>query len=380
MRRLTLLALITVLAMLATACNGNGADDGADGADADADAGADAGAEGEEDAADGELTAVRFGVATQAQVVSLSPYTAVPQALGYFEEEGLDVEILGFAGGGGVVEALDAGQIDVGIPPATSVFAAANVGADIVTYYTQITGNYLLPHVPEDSDIETVLDLEGTTIGSQSLQSANIPMIRAMLASEGGDPDSVEFIATGGPAEAGSFLETGQLDAVALWDAAHAQLINGGLPLREITNEQFSELGFHQGLIVERDRLESDREMLVGLGRAISKGMAFADENPEAAIEIYWEEYPDSRPAGVSDEEAMEQALLILEARAENTEPVDDTWGLSTEEQVREHVEAVNDVEGYDLSVEDVWTDELIEEINDFDEEAVREEARNWSA
>jgi hypothetical protein len=32
------------------------------------------------------------------------------------------------------------------------------------------------------------------------------------------------------------------------------------------------------------------------------------------------------------------------------------------------------------MSVEDVWTSDLLDEINDFDEEAIREEARNYSA
>jgi NitT/TauT family transport system substrate-binding protein len=369
--RPTRLAAALAVALFATACGG---DDGG----SDAGGGDDGG--GDEAAADGELTPVQFGVATQAQVTSLSPYTAIPEALGYFEEEGLEVEILGFAGGGETVEALDAGQLDVAIPPATSLFAATNAGSDVISYYTQITGNYLLPHVLDDSPIQDVLDLEGATIGSQSVSSANVPMIRAMVASEGGDPDSVEFIGAGGPAEAGSFLEQGELDAVALWDGAHAQLMGQGLDLREVTNDQFAELGFHQGLVVSEERLEEDREMLVGMARAISKGMAFAEENPEAAVQIYYEVYPDARPAGASDEDAIADGLLPLEARAENTVPVDGVWGLSTDEQVTEHVEAVNEVEGYDNTLEDVWTADLLDDINDFDEDAIREEARNWSA
>jgi NitT/TauT family transport system substrate-binding protein len=364
-RPLTAGAALAAFVLLLAACG----DDG--------DAG-DAGAEGE--GANGEPTQeVTFGVATQALIVSLSPYTTVPEELGYFEEEGLEVEVLGFAGGGPTVQALDAGQIDVAIPPATSLFAAVSEGSEVKSFYTQITRNYLNPMVPEDSPIEDVLDLEGTTIGPQSLDSANVPLIRAMVAQEGGDPDSIDFVATGGPAEAMSFLQSGEIDALALWDAAYADIEAQGQPLREISTDFFRELGFHQGLIALEERIQEDRDMLVGMGRAISKGMVFADENPEAAIRLYWEENPESRPADIDEDEAMDNALRTLEARGENTEPVDGVWGLSTEEQVREHLEIV--VEFNDLNpleVSDVWTDELLDEINDFDEDAIREEAREF--
>jgi NitT/TauT family transport system substrate-binding protein len=364
-RKLTLSASLTAFALLLAAC-GNG-DDG----DGDAAAGGE----------DGEMTEVTFGVATQALIVSLSPYTTVPQELGYFEEEGLDVEVLGFAGGGPTIQALDAGQLDLAIPPASSMFAAVSEGSEVRGFYTQITRNYLNPMVPEDSEIEDILDLEGTTIGPQSLDSANVPLIRAMVAEEGGDPDSIDFVATGGPAEALNYLQSGEIDALALWDAAYADIEGQGQPLREISNEFFRELGFHQGLVTNASTIESDREMLIGMGRAISKGMVFADENPEAAIELYWEENPESKPTDLDDDEAMEQALATLEARAENTEPIDGTWGLATEDQVREHLEIVVEWNNLnELAVEDVWTDELLEEINDFDEEAIREEARNFSA
>lgn len=359
-RKLTLSASITVLALLLAACGGGDDDDAA--------AGNGNGTE--------EMTEVTFGVATQALIVSLSPYTTVPKELGYFEEEGLDIEVLGFPGGGPTIQAIDAGQVDVGIPPASSMFAAVSEGSEVRGFYTQITRNYLNPMVPEDSDIEEVLDLEGTTIGPQSLDSANVPLIRAMVAQEGGDPDTIDFVATGGPAEALNYLQSGEIDALALWDAAYADIEGQGQPLRQISNDFFRELGFHQGLVANASTIEEEREMLVGLGRAISKGMVFAEENPEATIELYWEENPESVPTDIDEDEAMERALATLEARGENTEPVDGTWGMATDDQVREHLEIVvefNDLN--EMSVEDVWTPDLLDEINDFDEDAVRDAA-----
>jgi NitT/TauT family transport system substrate-binding protein len=329
---------------------------------------------------DGDLRRVRLGIATQALIVSTAPYTVLPQRLGYYEEEGLKVEVLAFSGGGATVEALDAGLVDVAIPPATSLFAAVARNSPLVAYFTQITTNYLLPEVPENSPIRTVLDLQGKTVGSQAVTSANVPMIRAMVEMEGGDPNRVEFVGTGGPAEAASFLQRGHLDVIALWDAAHAQISQAtGMRFRQISNEFFRNMGFHQSLVTRRDRLQQDREMLVGVARAITKSMVFADANPEAAIRIYWEAHPESKPTGVSEAEAMRQAITIYTARSRNTQPINGVWGLATDEQVRDHVNVIVKVEGYrPMSVDEVWTSELLAEINDFDAEAIREQARNW--
>jgi NitT/TauT family transport system substrate-binding protein len=329
---------------------------------------------------DGDLRRVRFGIATQALIVSTGPYTVLPDVLGYYEEEGLRVEVLRFSGGGATVEALDAGLVDVALPPVTSLFAAVARGSPLVAYYTQITTNYLLPEVPVNSPIRSVLDLQGRTIGSQAVTSANVPMIRAMVEMEGGNPDAVEFVGTGGPSEAASYLERGHIDAIALWDAAHAQISEWmGQPLRQISNQFFREMGFHQSLIARRDRLETDRDMLIGLGRAISKAMAFSEENPEAAIRLYWQAHPESRPTGVSEEEAMRQAMTVLLARQENTRAIEGYWGLSSDQQVKDHLDVIVRVEGYrPMTVDEVWTSELLAEINDFDEDAIREQARNW--
>lgn len=337
-----------------------------------------AGGCGSAEESDSDLRRVRLGISTQALIVSTAPYTMLPERLGYFAEEGLEVEILRFSGGGAAIEALDAGLIDVALAPVTSLFAAVDKGSPLLAYFTQVTTNYLLPEVPVNSPIRTVLDLQSRTVGSQAVTSGNVPMIRAMVEMEGGDPDAVNFVGTGGPSEAASYLQCGHIDVVALWDAAHAQIAEQlGIELRQVTNDFFRDLRFHQSLVTRRDRLANDREMLVGVARAIAKSMLFLGENPEATVRMYWDEHPESRPTGLPEEDAMRQAMTVLLARMRNTQPVDGVWGLSTEQQVRDHTDVIVRTEGYrPISVDEVWSDSLLEEINDFDEDAVRSHAR----
>lgn len=360
--------IVAMLALLAACGDGDG------------DGGEEDGSSEAEDETPEQLTEVQLGIGLARPGPATSYYTSLPSELGYWEEEGLDVEVLPFAGGGEMMQALDAGQIDIGASASTTLFTGVASGADMVAFFSHGTSNMWQPHVPEDSDIQTVLDLEGRSVGVASLASAGVLMVRALVEIEGGDPDSVEFLAVGVGPEAIEFLESGEVDALGLWDGPHTRIQALGQPLRPISTDFFDDLGFQQAITVRESEFEDRREQLIGIARGIAKGMIFAFENPEAAVRAHWEAFPDTKPDGVSDEEAMEQALLELEPRLERSEPVDGRWGYAPMEQIENFQEiliAGGDLEE-ELPLDEVWTDELLDEVNDFDESSVKEDARNY--
>lgn len=362
-----LLMAIAMLAVLA-ACGGGDGEEGADAASED------------QNEIPEELTDVELGIGLARAGPATSYYTSLPIALGYWEEEGLDVEILPFAGGGEMMQALDAGQIDIGASASTTLFTGVASGADMIAFFSHGTRNMWQPHVAEDSDIETVLDLEGRNVGVASLASAGVLMVRALVEIEGGDPDSIEFLPVGVGQEAIEFLESGEVDALGLWDGPHTRIEALGHPLRPVSTPFFDDLGFQQAVTVRESEFDERREQLIGVARGIAKGMVFAFENPEAAVLAHWEVFPDTKPDGVSDEEAMEQALLELEPRLERSEPVDGRWGYAPIEQVENYQEIL--IAGGDLDEElpldSIWTEELLDEVNDFDASSVEEDARNY--
>jgi NitT/TauT family transport system substrate-binding protein len=229
-RRILATCLAVVFLLIATACGDPALDEPA--------------AEDGDGAAEGDLTPLRWGVATEAIGPAQAHYSSLPDALGYWEDEGLDVEVLGFAGSGAVAQALDADQVDAGTITPGPLFPAVAGGADFVAFYDTVTRNYLVPGVVEDSDIQEVADFPGKTVGVQSLESGVVPMIEMMLAREGLDPDSVEFVTIGTGAEAASFIERDQVEIVGLWDSPRAEIEVMGQPLREIADE-VSVLAYH---------------------------------------------------------------------------------------------------------------------------------------
>jgi NitT/TauT family transport system substrate-binding protein len=96
---------------------------------------------------------------------------------------------------------------------------------------------------------------------------------------------------------------------------------------------------------------------------------------------VHWQAFPESKPTGVEDAEALAQGVRILERRNANTGPVDGVWGGAETEQIQDLVDFLvsSGVIDEEVEIDNVWTDELLEKINDFDEEAIRQEAREWS-
>jgi len=86
--------------------------------------------------------------------------------------------------------------------------------------------------------------------------------------------------------------------------------------------------------------------------------------------------YPQSKPAGVSDEEALAQAVRVLTARNDFTKPAEGLWGNTTVEQVQQQLDLQAELNGLTgVEVDDVWSGAIIADANDFDEAAVKAEA-----
>ena len=325
-----------------------------------------------------DLQELTLGNATTRVTPAQGPYASLPVGLGYWEDEGLDVEVLGLSGSATVVQAVDSGKIDVGTSGAGPIIVAATKGSNIKGYFDNVTSNFAVPSVPVDSAIQTVADFEGKTVGVQSLDSSVVDLVKGMAETEGVDADSLKFVKIGDGAAAAQFIKDGKVDIVGLSDSARSQVINVGIDLRVVASEEFVQMGFNYPLIAKASYIDENQDLLIKLARGIAKSQVFMDENPEAAVRINWEVYPESKPTGVSDEQAMKQALTILNTRLEYTQPIDGQYGLATEESVEAQINLMS-LEG-EVNVSDVWTADLLDEINDFDEEEIRRQAREYEA
>lgn len=323
---------------------------------------------------DGELTPVTLTLPAPASLESVV-YDCVPLMEGFFEEEGLDVTVEVAEGSVLALQSLESGSSDVVVVGTSPLMAGVSNGQQVKAFANVVTGSYAYPAVLPDSDIEDFLDLQGKTVGVPSLQSGSIPFTKGLVALAGGDPDSVEFLPTGFGAEALAALQGGQIDALGLWDTAYEVIKSLGQDLRTIQNDESKALGFQVVYVAKTQWLDENPEIALGMTRAMNKAYVFASENPEAALDDCWEEYPNLVPTGVSEADAREAGLNAINARLAASGPVEGLYGYATDAQVQTFysLQVAAGTVKPGITVDQLWTDEFIEDANDFDVDAVKE-------
>ena len=153
------------------------------------------------------------------------------QELGYFEEEGLDVEII--PSGGDIVpqDALANGDVDYAIAWVPKVLGSIEQGANLTDIAQIFQKSGTLQVSWADSGIDSVADFEGKKIGSWGF--GNEWEIFAAMADEGLDATTVQIITQ--DFNMNAFLQ-GDIDA------AQAMTYNEYAQLLETTNPDTGEL------------------------------------------------------------------------------------------------------------------------------------------
>lgn len=215
------------------------------------------------------------------------------EELGYFEEEDLTVNTEVADGSSGAIQQVIAGNADAGLGAASAWLSAASTGQDVRALYTTQYRNIFTIAVPADAGLESIEDLEGTTIAVSDLAGGEVPLLRGLLREAGVRGSDYEFVAAGeGAAITVDALRSGRVDAYSsnVYDVAAVEA--AGIELNTILPE-VAETFPGNSVVVTSETLDQDRDALIGLLRGASKAVAFVNENPDEAYDILAEHVPE---------------------------------------------------------------------------------------
>jgi NitT/TauT family transport system substrate-binding protein len=198
------------------------------------------------------------------------------------------------------------------------------------------------------------------------------------------DPDKdVEWVSVGEGGPAGQAVYSGRVDAMAFWDGSFARIEIAGFPLRHLPNTPGMQHLFGNAYGVRKSDLGKRRDLFVRFFRAMAMGTVFSVTNPDLAIRMHWEIYPESKPKGKTDEQAFAEAKKIVNSRMNKWLPgawqADKRFGAMTEDEWHGQVHFA----GLDDKIKDVkpiFTNDLIDGINKFDRAAIEKQAREMKA
>ncbi|WP_431886436.1 ABC transporter substrate-binding protein [Micromonospora wenchangensis] len=359
-RKRLFLAGVLAVSLSATGCGDDGAGGGAD--------------------ADG-VSKVRYVYCAETLAASGAPFW-IGEKLGYFAEEKISLEMLPVSGGtGACLQLLAAGQADISAPSPDVLVQAAADGRNLdLRYFYEVAPKFLFDAtVLPDSPVRSFADLKDATIGLASLGGSFELFAKAGLRAAGVDPASVDFVAVGTEAAAAESLKKGDIDALVINDVRYAALEAAGYQFRYLDKPGVTANLFGAGLLARNAWLTENPEAAAGYARAYTKSVLFAKANPEAAIRIHWEQYPQFAPTG-DRAKAMQAALPVLKRRIDVIEDdgsAEKPYGQFTTESWQAYVQFL----GVQDKVKDVsafYTNDVAAKIGSIDAAAVRDKATSW--
>jgi NitT/TauT family transport system substrate-binding protein len=317
-----------------------------------------------------ETTTVTYALPTPPTLEFYPPIVA--EALGFFEEEGVEARLAPSAEEIPMTAFLENGDAELTLADVDEVVIAANKGTEIQVVFDPQHKNTEGTVVPEDSEIQEFGELRGRRVGLASEE--NTSLFRAQAQAVGISPDDIETVTVGtsGPTVANALRE-GEIDAYVGAVSDFTALNANGITLRNITPE---EIGNFPGnpMSTLPNVLEEKREALVGFLRAWAKAQYVGLERPEVVEAIVREEIPEEWRNEAVAKAALENAINIFT-------PEGDVIGEIRPEVWQNGQELLRSIGVIDqtVDVQTILNDDLVEEINDWDREQVVQAADAWA-
>lgn len=327
---------------------------------------------------------IKFGLAQN----SISPIIMnilIPEYLGYYKAQGLDVQVVPLGSNEAVMAALTQGRIQfgVGVPSFQLPIAARGDKMPLVDFY-----EYTYPFkygvvVNPNSPIKSLSDLKGKVVGVSSLGTTDYPVGQALLRLAGLNPKTdVKWLATGGGVTAGQALRKGDVAALIYWDTGFGQIEAAGIPLRYLPlPADTPKVG---GLFLEAtsQMLQEHPAWAIGLARAVAEGSLFILNNPQAAAYGFIKMYPQAAPKAATLQQQIKAVSIPIEKRMDKYRNYDKSitqWGYINPQQWQDEVSFL-DLNGKIsmTTVDSFYTNNFIARINQFNPQPVINQAKSF--
>ena len=319
-----------------------------------------------------------FSPTTTDLSVGHAAHSSLPRYLKCWENEGLDVDVVGIQGATAGMQQIAAKNVSfTNVGPEVLMMARAK-GAKVKAIYTYSRSTIYRAVALKSSGITKAEDLRGKTLGVIAMSTGAVPYGRQMLQAAKLDPDKdVQWLPIGEGAQATLALKRGDAAAWFAWDTAVAALEAQGIELVQIKPPYFDDL-IGNVIVAHEDFLANNKATAIKLLRCIAQATIFGLTNPEKTIKIHWQYYPATKPEG-DEAEGMKKARIVFESRFGGYQvPPGVKWGENVESQwqgVARLMQAEKLLPA-DFDVKSAYTNELIDEINKFDAKAVAEAAK----
>ncbi len=255
-------------------------------------------------------------------------YTAIEK--GYYEEEGLKVNIRFPSNANDAISLVAAGQADIGLYYQQDVIQArADQSIPVKSIGAVVQGPLNIILSLKEKNITSPEDLVGKTIGYAGTELSEA-LIRSIMTDVGADYSDVKMVDVG--FDLMSSMTTGNVDATigCLVNHEVPQMEEEGFEVNWFDLDEYGVPTYYEGIFLANDKaIEQDSETLKAFLRASAKGFADMKADPEAALKTLLdnqseENFPLSETV---ERKSMEVLLPMMEtADASFLSQSDECW------------------------------------------------------
>jgi len=266
------------------------------------------------------------------------------EANGWYEEAGINLEIVDAAGAGNEKVVAEGGA-DIGLSQAESLLPARQAGVDVKAVAALLPANDSAFMSLKTKGVERPKDLEGLTNGGFE-GALETEIISKLVECDGGDPSKVEFIGVGN-VDYVAGLEEDKFDFVWVfdgWDVLRATQL--GKDVNSLSLDDYKECipNWYTPLVFA-DSDNADSELTKKFLEITAKGYAAVVEDPDAAADAFIKLVPEA------DEELV-RASIAYYAPLFNA---GDDWGKMDTDTWAEFSKFLAEADETYENQDDVW-------------------------
>jgi NitT/TauT family transport system substrate-binding protein len=283
---------------------------------------------------------VRIAIGGQNQMIYLP--TTLAQELGFYRDEGLDIELQDFAGGAKALQALVGGSADVVSGFYDHTIQMAAEGRPLKAFVTMLRfpGLVLVTSPQSAATVTKIEDLKGRVAGVTTAGSSSQMLLAYMLQRHGVPADAVSVTAIGSAATAIAAIEHGKVDAGMMADPSFTLVARRNPSVRVLADlrtqagvqDAFGARTYPSSVLYTQTAwLDTNRDTTAKLARAITRTLAWmqshtpqeiADRTPKALrgeddalyVEALGHSMPIFSPDGAMADDGAEAVHALLAA------------------------------------------------------------------
>jgi putative hydroxymethylpyrimidine transport system substrate-binding protein len=245
-----------------------------------------------------ETTPVKFALLTVPGIWDAGVFAAVNN--GYFKDEGLEIEFVSPTTPADGLKLLASGDVDFATAHSTEVIIARSKGLPVVSIATNHQFGTAGVMMPADLGVDSLKDLEGRTLGVTGIPF-NRTMLEYSLEKAGVDLSKVEIVVVGfAPMPLLLSKRIDGLGDAITWSEPAMYNVQIGKPADD--DSTYSYFAFYEngvpryytlGVVASEQTLADNPELARKFLRAWTKGLEWAINNQEAAIDGLLKLHPE---------------------------------------------------------------------------------------